>query len=95
VTNPGAQILSPDADEITLIPKDCPFLTLGLLVNLIEVAMFCDTEGVGVATVGVGVATVGDALDDGVTVGDALATDEFVVFAAAVVVALLVSELDA
>jgi hypothetical protein len=73
------------------------------------VAIFCDTEGVGVATEGVGVATegvgvategvgvatVGDALGDGVTVGDALATDEFVVFAAAVVVALLVSELDA
>jgi hypothetical protein len=58
------------------------------------VAVFCDTEGVGVATEGVGVATEGDALGDG-AVGDALATDEFVVFAAAVVVALLVSELDA
>jgi hypothetical protein len=58
------------------------------------VAVFCDTEGVGVAIEGVGVATVGDTLGDG-EVGDALATDEFVVFAAAVVVALLVSELDA
>ena len=65
-----------------------------MLANPIEVVIFPDTEGVGV--------TVGYVLGEDVTVGDALATDELVVvatavvvFAAAVVVALLVSELDA
>jgi hypothetical protein len=71
VTAPSLQIRIPEADEITLIPKGgALLLTLGLLAKSIEVAIFPDTEGVGVG--------VGDALGDGETVGEALATEELV-----------------
>jgi hypothetical protein len=64
-----------------------------LLANWIEVAIFPDA-GVGVAAVG---DALGDALGDGVTVGEALATDELVVVVVVVVVEafVLVSALDA
>lgn len=85
VTAPWPQIRIPDAS--TLIPKLVPFATFGSLTNCIEVAIIPE---------GVGVAAVGDALGDGVTVGEALATDELLVVVVVVVVEafVLVSELD-
>jgi hypothetical protein len=63
-------------------------VTLGTFANLIEVAIFSDTGGVGVA--------VGDMLGDGVTVGDALAVEEVAdVVVEDVEAFVLVSELDA
>jgi hypothetical protein len=85
MTAPWPQIVIPDV--VTSIPKMVPFFTFGSLTNCIEVAILPE---------GVGVAAVGDALGDGVTVGEALATDELLVVVAVIVVEafVLVSELD-
>jgi hypothetical protein len=84
VTAPRLQIRSPDAEEITSIPKLVPFTTLGSWANRIEVAIFPDTEGVGVA--------FGDALGDDVTFEEAVVALE--VAAAVVGAFVLVCELD-